>query len=377
MASTNSLPSLLSKLHTSLDSAATPIPEPSTALPPADGISLLDVKNELFLSYLQNLVFLILLKIRRQRPGPTETTDGDANTSSPDGEQASLDDAVVKKLVELRVYLDRGVKPLEGRMKYQVDKVLRAAEIAVQKQDTKKTKSKDGRKRDKEAGQDWDASTDSSSDSSSSDSEDPIDSLSYRPNAAAFTTQPHPTNKPQKPNSKDPTTTASTKKDSGGVYRPPKITPTALPSTDHDRTQSSQARRRQKPTRSTAVDEYITHELSTTPLTEPSVGSTIVAGGRRNQSTKEREQDEQRRAYEEANFTRLMESKKEKRKRSGRERDMMGFGGEELRGLGEGADRITRVTAKGGSVKRPTEDGPRGDGLARGTSFGKRRKMRR
>ena len=335
------------------------------------------MKNELFLSYLQNLVFLILLKIR-QRKTPQNPANGDANTASNNGEHNSTDDAVVRKLVELRVYLDRGVKPLEGRMKYQVDKVLRAADTAVQKQAaTPKSKS---RKRGGSASQDSNASTDSSDDSSASDSDESMDSLAYRPNAAAFTAQSNPARKADGPNSRDPAAAASAQKEGGGgVYRPPKITPTALPSTDqdHDRTGRSQSRRRQKPTRSAAVDEYITQELSTTPLAEPSVGSTIVAGGRRNKSAKEREQDAERQEYEEANFTRLMESKKEKKIRGGRERDMMGFGGEELRGLGAGADRITQATRKRGATMRSTEDGPRGDGLARGTSFGKRRKMRR
>ena len=60
-------------------------------------------------------------------------------------------------------------------------------------------------------------------------------------------------------------------------------------------------------------------------------------------------------------------------------------GGEEMRGLGAGVERIERLTEKkkgGGKVgsleksrKRPTEDGPRGSGSAAGDAFEKRRKI--
>ena len=78
--------------------------------PSQDGISLLDVKNDLLLSYLQHLVFLIILKL--------------------DNKDTNLGRDVVKKLIELRAYLDRGVKPLESRLRYQIDKALAAANDA-------------------------------------------------------------------------------------------------------------------------------------------------------------------------------------------------------------------------------------------------------
>ena len=114
-----SLSDLLSTLTGSLSSASTSLPEAETLAPPPDGISLLDTKNELLLSYIQNLVFLIILKLRNQNTGP--------DTVSP--EQAS-DEDVVKNLVSFRVYLERGVRPLESRLKYQLDKLLLAANDA-------------------------------------------------------------------------------------------------------------------------------------------------------------------------------------------------------------------------------------------------------
>ncbi|KAJ5029510.1 hypothetical protein PSV08DRAFT_257475, partial [Bipolaris maydis] len=66
MAVDNSLESLLATLTTSIQSATEALPN-DDIVPPKEGISLLDVKNELLLSYLQNLVFLILLKLRSQK----------------------------------------------------------------------------------------------------------------------------------------------------------------------------------------------------------------------------------------------------------------------------------------------------------------------
>ncbi len=131
------------------------------------------------------------------------------------------------------------------------------------------------------------------------------------------------------------------------------------------------------------MDEFISAELSSAPLAEPSIGSTIISGGRRNKSEKEKKDEQERREYEERNYVRLpKESKKERAKKGGR-RDA-GYGGEEWRGLGEGIDRIERLTTrKGGegrsvlekSRKRPTEDGPRGSGgLQAGQGFQKRLK---
>src|SRR4051794_38662999 len=108
---TKSTSVLLSTLTDAVASATTAFPADEQALlPPVNGISLLDVKNDLLLSYLQHLVFLILLRLR--------------NSYVQNNEDKSLGDEAIKKLIELRVYLERGARPLEGRLKYQIDKVL-------------------------------------------------------------------------------------------------------------------------------------------------------------------------------------------------------------------------------------------------------------
>ncbi|KAL2059543.1 hypothetical protein ABVK25_000836 [Lepraria finkii] len=118
------LPVLLTKLTESLTSASSSLPDATVLAPPTEGISLLDTKNELFLSYLHNLVFLIILKLRNQPS--SDSANGDYEPSP-----QSLDDAVTKKLAELRVYIEKGVQPLESRLKYQLDKLLLAASEAT------------------------------------------------------------------------------------------------------------------------------------------------------------------------------------------------------------------------------------------------------
>ncbi|KAL9577833.1 MAG: hypothetical protein Q9212_006113, partial [Teloschistes hypoglaucus] len=113
-------PELLSSLTESLDLATECVPTIEALHPPSDGLSLFDVKNELLLSYVQNLVFLILFKLRNH----TSSNNEDSSDTQP-----SHDD-IVKNLVSLRLYLEKGVRPLESRLKYQLDKLLLAASEA-------------------------------------------------------------------------------------------------------------------------------------------------------------------------------------------------------------------------------------------------------
>lgn len=371
----HSLPSLLDTLTNSLSSAVSSLPKsssdtdaddaaaPATILPPPDGISLLNTKSELLLSYLQNLVFLIVLQLRHLQ-------DKDSDSSKSD--DSSLQTEVVKKLAELRIYLERGVRPLEGRLKYQVDKVLKAADDAeraqIRAKANGKKKDKPSSRKSEAAGDDSDDISGSGSDESGSDdgSEQEVDDLAYRPNLAAFSrpsqTEDEPTSSTSKP-SKD------------GIYRPPKIKPTALPPPPAER----EARR---PTKSNVIDEYVNAEMSSAPMAQPSIGSTIQQGGRRMISQQQREKDAERRTYEENNFVRLPKVSKKEAAKNGRGREG-GYGGEDWKGLGEGADRIGRLTrkTKGSSdlldrsrKRRATEDGPRGDGGGIGANFEKRRK---
>lgn len=355
MAAQSSLLALLETLTKSINSASEAAKDKvPSLLAPKDGISLLDVKNELFLSYLQNLVFLILLKIRNRR------------NDSDDESIEDLDSSVAKKLHELSVYIDKGALNLEKDLKYQIDKVVRAAEDAKIAAD--RVAKANGRITKKA-----DSSDEENEEDSEAESEDggvtlkasEIDDLQYRPNPSSLI----------RPSFAG--TEMDNKRSEEGVYKPPRIQATAMPTTER---REKVAR---KPNKSATLDEFISTELSTAPLAEPSIGSGIVDGGRRSKSEKEKKEEKERREYEERNYVRLpKESKKERAKKGGRKD--AGYGGEEWRGLGEGIDRIDRLTKrKSGegknilekSRKRPTEDGPRGSGMESGAGFQKRRKI--
>ncbi|KAH8727856.1 Sas10/Utp3/C1D family-domain-containing protein [Phaeosphaeriaceae sp. PMI808] len=353
MAVENSLESLLAKLVSSIQSATEALPN-EDILPPKEGVSLLDVKNELLLSYLQNLAFLFLLKIRAHKSD---------NNSSQD-ESSLHQDEVVQKLVELRVYLEKGSRPLENRLKYNIDKIIRTADEATRRMSQLSVKPK-SKKRMNHVDSDSDDSDVAST--GSAQTEEDENEMNYGPRGAAMArTKPDVKEERAKVSAKD------------GIYRPPKITPMAMPTTE-----SREARRERRPGRSATLDEFIATELSSAPIAEPSIGSTITNGGRHTKSEKERREETERRDYEEANFTRLAPiSKKEQAKKWGRGQDG-GFGGEEWRSLGAGIDRIERLTQKKtgklGSLeksrKRPVGDGPRGSGSAAGDAFEKRRKV--
>lgn len=345
-----SVQSLLTDFSKSCDSAIEALPELSAIAPPEHGVSLLDVKNELFLSYLQTLALRNLVIIRSIKEGQSFE------------DVQELNDTLTKTLVQQRVYLEKGVRPLEQRIKYQVDKVIRAAsdeEVDAAKKQAQAAVRKSVNKDD--TGEE---------DDSDDDSENELDDLAYRPNPAAFAQAPS--------EDQNAARLAAIKQD--GVYRPPRVSATAMPDIDQ------KERRERKPVRSTAVDEYIANEMSTAPAAQPSVGTTIVDGGRRVQNARALAEEAERREYEETNLVRLPpESKKDKAKK--KSRDRVGFGGEELRGLGENLDRIADLTRKTKTSaldrsrkRRAIEDGPRDDGAGRAFDIKRKRldkKMRR
>ena len=216
MATTANTPDLLSTLNDSLTAAISSLPELESLAPPKDGISLLDTKNEILLAYLQHLVFLMILKLRNNDPFYKDTLyESDS--------LFELNDAVTKKLVELRLYLEKGIRPLESRLKYQLDKLLLAAsEAAPASSENAKT------------------SRDSAKSALRDDDEDDIDpvpppaavsDLSYRPNPAAFV--------------RPPNNDHSTTKEASRVYRPPRIAPTTLPTTERKQSRPTKPRKSQ------------------------------------------------------------------------------------------------------------------------------------
>jgi len=353
MATQTSFPALLGALAQALSSASESTEKLSAPIPPENGISLLDVKNELFLSYLQNLVFLIVLKLRNRK-----------SSSSDDEEEEALDDSVVKKLVELQVYLEKGVRPLEGRLKYQIDKVLRAADDAKRAEDAATPKTNGKPVQDEDSDSESENQSDAGSENGAALQPEDIEDQQHVPNTASFVRIANAPDSNNQRHSED------------GIYRPPRIAATSMPTTTGPREKGEK-----KALKSATLDEFVNTELSAAPFAEPSIGTNTVSGGRRRKSERQLQDEAERKEYEERNYVRLpKESKKERAKKKGG-RDA-GYGGEEWRGLGEGMDRIERLTKrKGGegllekSRKRAVEDGPKSSGgVEVGQGFQKRLK---
>ncbi|KAF8543548.1 Sas10/Utp3/C1D family-domain-containing protein [Trichophaea hybrida] len=338
---------LLTTLTESLTSTLTSLPSPASSasiLPPKNGISLLDVKNDVLLSYLHNLVFLSLLRLKS---GPI------------------ADHAVISDLVKLRLLLERGVKPLEQKLKYQIDKVVVAAASA----EGAATKNDDD------------------TDSSGNDSEDDISGSDAEPEdgdeaarkkthlSAAAAESATPSDLAHRPNpsslllarSKKSTTTSSVAKESTGVYRPPRIAATSMP--EVTTSSSSRETKERAPVRNHALEDFISDSLSSAPVAVPSIGTTIVQHGRGHKTNRDRKVEMERQEFEEANLVRLPKmSKKEaqaarKQNRGAREN---AFGGEDWRSFAGDLDRLAKSAGKSGRgekvLERSRKRGSGGDG---------------
>lgn len=363
---------LLSSLTSALTSTRLAIPSDPSAS--TEGISLLDVKNDLLLSYLQNLAFLVVIRLRHDSGDDTVRSE------------------VIKKLVEVRVYLERGVRPLEGKLKYQIDKVVRAADDAVRRHASQQASTVPSSMKPGAATTNHVNGSQGSEDEGSEAEDDyptqPVHEPSVGPRAAALLRNA------SIPLNKDSSSTKARTSDlsATGAYKPPRINPTTMPEPSSHRDRDEKPARKR---RSQLLDEYIDEEISSTPQAQPSIGSggTILQQGRGAMSNRDREKERERTAYEERNFTRLpalskAERKKEKVKSQRDSREV--FGGEDWTGLGGLGDRINRTVTSGRGRsegvferrekrKRDTVDGPRGDGTISGAGIGdtfeKRRKV--
>ncbi|EFX05744.1 u3 small nucleolar ribonucleoprotein protein [Grosmannia clavigera kw1407] len=375
MASPATVPEIFDSIKQSIESVSETSKKLSGLAPPAEGLSLLDVKNELLLSYLEHMVFLILLRLKSASAG----TEKEADLSL---ENSNLGQSAVKKLVELRLYLEKGVRPLEDKLRYQIEKALRAAEASERATKAKEAAAAAAGSDDKSDEDDASEGSDEEKEAADSDvgafNEEEV--ATSRPNRAAFV---RPTSglaaATAAPDSKATADAAA----GGGVYRPPKIAPTMMPTTGR------KDRAERRPLKSATMDEFIADEFSTAPIAQPSIGTNIAGHGRHMKTSTERQREDERRDYEERNFVRLPAvGKKDRAKRAKAEGSgPMSFGGEDWRGLGEGVDRINRLTQRKSSSgatgtralleksrKRgiDTTDGPRGSGAASSGVIGER-----
>ncbi|SPC68063.1 related to LCP5 - U3 small nucleolar ribonucleoprotein involved in maturation of 18S rRNA [Ustilago sp. UG-2017b] len=309
-----------------------------------DGISLLTVKNDAMLDYLHHVIAVCINKIS----GRSLASSSSSKASSSQG-PADL----VQNLVKLRLMLEK-LRPLENRLKYQMDKLLRAAADADKEVMLGRSKPATKDKRSK-----------GSDDGSDEDGGASDDDLAFRPNPSAFMqdkarvsvkSSKSPSNdrrgRSRRGNSSDDSKDPDEEGGKTVVYRPPKLVPMS-----YDPDARSGKKDRSSITRNSALLSDLTAGMSSSPYEASSAGVGVGGRGRLAANTSARAKALARmEEFEEENLTRLVQSKKDARKRRRDEADVA-LGGA---GLSSGRDGRRRI---GGGMEEEFGDLLRGAGL--------------
>ncbi|CAG8483058.1 5276_t:CDS:2 [Paraglomus brasilianum] len=211
-----------------------------------NGVSLLDVKNIGLLQYITNLAFLIHIKL--------------------DGKPLS-EHSVVMNLVELRVVLEK-IKPIEQKLKYQIDKLIRTAKFG-ENTETERATAKAAM----------------------------IDPLSFKPNPDNFVAGTE--------ESKNDVTD-----DSQGVYKAPKLAPVHFEEDKGNlsKREKERARALVRASKSRLMKDIIT-EYDDRPEEVAIIGASQESIAQLDDKDKQKIAERER--YEEENFMRLVLPKKE------------------------------------------------------------------
>ncbi|OZJ05422.1 hypothetical protein BZG36_01651 [Bifiguratus adelaidae] len=233
-------------------------------LPTNKGVSFLEVKYKTMLQYIHNLSYVVYLKLCGKSPE---------------------NHPVVNSLIRLRLLLEK-MKPVEHKLKYQIDKLVRAAVVAGTEGMEDATKSK------------------AKSNALTSAATIANDPLAFRPNPANLVS------KATEDDEEDGSVEAGDK-----AYRPPRLAPVSYD--DDVKTKSKkerdQIRLLQKASKSRIMRDLIA-EMDDRPEEIDALGGVnegIGFGERRDRELQERDK------FEEDNFVRLMLNKKDKRRLEG------------------------------------------------------------
>lgn len=260
-------------------------------------MSLLSVKNNSMASYLNNVIMIVLSQLDRLKK---ENSD-EYKTKS------------VDSTIEQRITLEKGVFPLEKKLNYQMDKMIRQyreQEKAFLEQEKPSSSLKSNSEGSGTSGSD--------SDDSESESDD---ELSYKPNVSSL-----------KSSSEKPSEASTS------TYKPPKISAKAPPTESETKTKANTKKLQ-------SMEEYL-REASDLPQEERSIGSNIISHGRGGVTTnKDREKQAEIQAYEEDNFTRLPHTMTEKSNQQKRKDANNTFAGEDW-SMFNNSRNVNEVTKK-------------------------------
>ncbi|KAM0749930.1 hypothetical protein T439DRAFT_381476 [Meredithblackwellia eburnea MCA 4105] len=288
------------------------------------GISLLSLKNHVLLSYIHHLIAVLQLKLSGQ-------------SLQTEKEGAS----VVETLIKLRVVLEK-ISPLEAKLKYQVEKLVRKADSAERGEDA---------------------------------AEDVMnDPLAFKPNPANLVLDRQDSDDESQSDGDMDGETGPSSSANGGIYRPPRIA--AMPYVE-----GPSKKKKERALPSHLISDISSSLSSSTPYNESTSGLSVSKDASLQSSTARHLAAVEE--YELANFTRMRMSKKESKKRRNEEEEVAfgglgagrggkrrlgGFGAEfdDLLGGGIGEERRQGAYEAMKNMKKPKVDkGPRED---RGTS---------
>lgn len=270
-----------------------------------EGVSLLDLKNNSMLSYLNNILLVVLSRIELLKTNSTSKIN-DTKIES------------VKRSIVQRVVMERGIKNLEKKLQYQLEKMIRN----YSKMETESSEQSITKKIDEE---------EAAEKEDSEEEEDSEDELNYRPDTSALMKSIKPT-KGQKSSG-----------DSNEKYKPPKIS-AALPPQQFNKDVSTKPRRDIRKLQ--AMEEYLA-ETGDAPMTEQSIGSNILNNGRGGiETAQERRKQQEITNYEESNFTRLSTTMSKKDKAQKRRQQQDTFFGEDWGIFNKKNDNMNTKRAK-------------------------------
>ncbi|PWN89524.1 hypothetical protein FA10DRAFT_280513 [Acaromyces ingoldii] len=282
------------------------------------GHSLLGLKNLTMVSYLHHLILLCSLQLS----GPSAS------------EKSSLSERrgdIVDNLIRQRLVLEK-MRPMEARIKGHIEGLLRAATSSSANAQDRQNNDDEG-----EGAAD-------------------VDPLSFRPNLASFDQGPssQPDRRSKTKKDSRPSRNAETD-DSDGIYRPPRLAPVAY----DENYKSKRKGAKERPTkRSAALLADLSSSLSANPYEMSSSGVGVGSSGREGNSSSRAKALARMQAYEEDNFTRLAQSKKDAKRRRRDEEDVAlgGAGLSSKRGrVGAGLEEefgdLLRGSSRGGSFE--------------------------
>jgi U3 small nucleolar ribonucleoprotein protein LCP5 len=299
------------KLHSKTDSPELPVlvqdllDKTSQELP--EGVSLLDLKNNAMLSYLNNVLLVVLARVEAAKTNKNVAKINEGK------------DEAIKRSIVQRVVMERGIKNLEKKLQYQLEKMIRN----YSKMDNESSEQAAAKKLQSSGQREEDGEEDQVSEEDNE--EDSEDELNYKPDTSALMKSVKAASSSRAKASgsgsgKDSGSSATTEK-----YKPPKIAAALPPQQLRD----SSGRPARNGKKLQAMEEYLA-ETGEAPMSEQSIGSNILNGGRGGvQTAHERRKEQEIKSFEESNFTRLNTNLSKTDKRNKRRQDQETFFGED------------------------------------------------